>query len=63
MNCCDDYGQCQQGKNCPVRQACELPEEDRSVMQSVKEVLKGLVMAVALVIMCLGVAMVLIPPL
>jgi len=63
MNCCDDYGQCQQGKNCPVRQACELPEEERSVMGDIKAVLSGLVMAVALVIMCLAVAMVVIPPL
>ena len=23
MNCCDDYGNCQQGRNCPVRIAKE----------------------------------------
>jgi hypothetical protein len=28
MNCCNDYGQCTQGKDCPVRQACEIPEDD-----------------------------------
>lgn len=25
MNCCDEYGDCSQGRDCPVRQACELP--------------------------------------
>ena len=22
MNCCDDYGNCKQGRDCPVRYAC-----------------------------------------
>ena len=22
MNCCDDYGNCRQGRDCPVRIAC-----------------------------------------
>jgi hypothetical protein len=30
MNCCDDYGNCNQGRNCPIRQAGELPEVDRA---------------------------------
>lgn len=24
MNCCDDYGNCRQGRDCPVRRAREL---------------------------------------
>jgi hypothetical protein len=24
MNCCDDYGNCRQGHDCPVRIACAL---------------------------------------
>jgi hypothetical protein len=24
MNCCDDYGNCRQGRDCPVRIACSL---------------------------------------
>lgn len=27
MNCCNSYGKCTQGNDCPVRQACELPIE------------------------------------
>ena len=26
MNCCNEYGDCRQGRDCPARQACELPE-------------------------------------
>jgi len=26
MNCCNAYGECRQGRDCPARQACELPE-------------------------------------
>jgi hypothetical protein len=24
MNCCDEYGNCRQGRDCPVRIACSL---------------------------------------
>jgi hypothetical protein len=24
MNCCDEYGNCRQGRDCPVRVACTL---------------------------------------
>lgn len=29
MNCCNEYGQCTQGKDCPVRQS-QTPESDDS---------------------------------
>jgi len=42
MNCCDDYGKCTQGYNCPAREKhCE---KERSL---VKEVLIDLLLAVA----------------
>ena len=33
MNCCDDFGNCTQGRNCPVRQQIEPPprKKDRVV--------------------------------
>jgi hypothetical protein len=27
MNCCDDYGNCTQGKDCPVRTEVYIPEK------------------------------------
>ena len=33
MNCCDDYGNCNQARNCPVRQACELPVDQESATE------------------------------
>ena len=27
MNCCDDYGNCTQGRDCPVRKARELDRD------------------------------------
>ncbi|CAB4199951.1 hypothetical protein UFOVP1356_16 [uncultured Caudovirales phage] len=64
MNCCDDYGRCQQGKNCPARQACELPEVEPTPSSSwtvIREALEGAVVAAALIAACLLVAMILIP--
>lgn len=29
MNCCDEYGQCQQGQGCPAREAFTKPEENQ----------------------------------
>jgi hypothetical protein len=29
-NCCDDYGNCNQGRDCPIRQDCELPAVDHA---------------------------------
>jgi hypothetical protein len=38
MNCCDAYGNCNQGRDCPVRQACELPEVDHATDYLLPEV-------------------------
>ena len=27
MNCCDDYGNCNQGRDCPVRKAQQKPDQ------------------------------------
>jgi hypothetical protein len=58
MNCCDKHGHCNQGRNCPARQACELPDEDTPPM-SFDEVMNLVValfaaIGVVAVIMALG---------
>jgi hypothetical protein len=39
MNCCNSYGECQQGHGCPVRQACELQVDQDKPMRWIGRVL------------------------
>lgn len=40
MNCCDEYGNCNQGRNCPVREACY--KQDHPQKPSVDRVEKAI---------------------
>ena len=46
MNCCDDYGNCTQGRDCPVRKAREL---DRDLFWDVMEGLVTLAVVVGVI--------------
>lgn len=43
MNCCDDYGNCNQGRDCPIRNEQCLPE--RNLMH---DVIEGFLLLLAL---------------
>lgn len=32
MNCCDCYGQCRQGRDCPIRYACAVEVQRLSLL-------------------------------
>lgn len=32
MNCCDDYGNCNQGRNCPVRESRVTDKHDHLII-------------------------------
>jgi hypothetical protein len=49
MNCCDTYGNCTQGRNCPVRKERELSMKNRSVFWEVIEGLVSLSVLVGLI--------------
>ena len=55
MNCCDSYGKCTQGANCPIRSQCgELPkpiETDVDIVEEFIYILYGLVTGALLVVM------------
>lgn len=61
---CCNYG-CNQGENCPARQACELPEppevDDGYSWDQTCEALIGVGIAVALVVACLVVTVLVFP--
>lgn len=65
MNCCTDFGNCDQGRNCPVRQARQgmaVPEDDPTPLHedddiiTFETVLVGFVifLAVAIALFCAG---------
>lgn len=43
MNCCDDYGNCNQGRDCPIRKEQQLPERN-----IVHDVIEGFLLLLAL---------------
>lgn len=43
--CC--HGDCNQGRSCPTRQACELPVDDGELRESAKAIVWALTVAVA----------------
>ena len=43
MNCCDDYGNCNQGRNCPIRNEQHLPERNIAY-----DVIEGFLLLLAL---------------
>ena len=58
---CGNHG-CNQGRNCPVRQSCELPEPgDGHDPKDFLDVLIGIATAVVVVATCLMLSIILIP--
>jgi len=43
MNCCDDYGKCNQGRDCPIRKERCLPERNIAY-----DVIEGFILLLAL---------------
>lgn len=43
MNCCNEYGDCRQGRDCPARQACELPELPAKALRYTQKPAKRLI--------------------
>ena len=58
MNCCDSFGNCNQGRDCPVRQDCELPIDQDKPMRWIGRALDALMVVFLTGFVCwlLGVA-------
>ena len=41
MNCCDDYGQCTQSTNCPVRAQHYKPQKEVSMAKKIGQFMVG----------------------
>jgi len=55
MNCCDDYGNCNQGRDCPARAKLSENDDDMGALETVT-CMAVIMMAVGVLLMVGGIA-------